>query len=109
MAKTEPGESIYDEAAHSGVLRHLYMRCGEKSGEVLVCIVANGAKLHGEDLLVKMLREAVPEITGIVLNINRERTNVVLGRERARCGASPRSAIRSAGWSLKFRPTRFIR
>jgi len=46
-----------------------------------VCIVANGAKLHGEDLLVKMLREAVPEITGIVLNINRERTNVVLGRE----------------------------
>ena len=75
------GESIYDEAAHSGVLRHLYMRCGEKSGEVLVCIVANGAKLHGEDLLVKMLREAVPEITGIVLNINRERTNVVLGRE----------------------------
>ena len=29
------GESIYDEAAHSGVLRHLYMRCGEKSGEVL--------------------------------------------------------------------------
>ena len=54
------GESIYDEAAHSGVLRHLYMRCGEKSGEVLVCIVANGAKLHGEDLLVKMLRRKLP-------------------------------------------------
>ena len=94
------GESIYDEAAHSGVLRHLYMRCGEKSGEVLVCIVANGAKLHGEDLLVKMLREAVPEITGIVLNINRERTNVVLGRELRTLWGKP--TIRDTLCRLEF-------
>ena len=94
------GESIYDEAAHSGVLRHLYMRCGEKSGEVLVCIVANGAKLHGEDLLVKMLREAVPEITGIVLNINRERTNVVLGRELRTLWGKP--TIRDTLCGLEF-------
>ena len=94
------GESIYDEAAHSGVLRHLYMRCGEKSGEVLVCIVANGAKLHGEDLLVKMLREAVPEITGIVLNINRERTNVILGRELRTLWGKP--TIRDTLCRLEF-------
>ena len=94
------GESIYDEAAHSGVLRHLYMRCGEKSGEVLVCIVANGAKLHGEDLLVKMLREAVPEITGIVVNINRERTNVVLGRELRTLWGKP--TIRDTLCRLEF-------
>ena len=94
------GESIYDEAAHSGVLRHLYMRCGEKSGEVLVCIVANGAKLHGEDLLVKMLREAVPEITGIVVNINHERTNVVLGRELRTLWGKP--TIRDTLCRLEF-------
>lgn len=75
------GESIYDEASHSGVLRHLYMRCGEKSGEILVCVVANSRKLRDEALLVSSLRKAVPEITGIVLNINREKTNVVLGKE----------------------------
>ena len=74
------GESVYDEASHSGVLRHLYMRRGEMSGEMMVCVVANGAALHEEALLVEMLREAVPEITGILLNINRERTNVVLGK-----------------------------
>ena len=76
------------------------MRCGEKSGEVLVCIVANGAKLHGEDLLVKMLREAVPEITGIVLNINRERTNVVLGRELRTLWGKP--TIRDTLCRLEF-------
>ena len=74
------GESVYDEASHSGVLRHLYMRRGEMSGEMMVCVVANGAALHEEALLVEMLREAVPEITGVLLNINRERTNVVLGK-----------------------------
>ena len=74
------GESVYDEASHSGVLRHLYMRRGEMSGEMMVCVVANGAALHEEALLVEMLREAAPEITGILLNINREKTNVVLGK-----------------------------
>ena len=51
------GESVYDEASHSGVLRHLYMRRGEMSGEMMVCVVANGAALHEEALLVEMLRE----------------------------------------------------
>lgn len=74
------GESVYDEASHSGVLRHLYMRRGEMSGEMMVCVVANGAALHEEALLVEMLREAVPEITGVLLNVNREKTNVVLGK-----------------------------
>ena len=74
------GESVYDEAAHSGVLRHLYMRRGEKSGEMVVCVVINGAALHEEALLVELLRAAVPELTGVLLNINREKTNVVLGK-----------------------------
>lgn len=74
------GESIYDESTHSGILRHLYMRRGEISGEMIVCIVANGGALHEEELLVSMLRKAVPTISGVVLNINRDKTNVVLGK-----------------------------
>ncbi len=74
------GESVYDEATHTGVLRHLYMRRGEKSREMLVCVVINGGAVHEEELLVRLLREAVPEITGVLLNINREKTNVVLGK-----------------------------
>ena len=78
--QAEVGESLYDEATHTGVLRHLYMRRGEKSGEMMVCVVANAGALHGEDRLVALLRAAVPSITGILLNINRDRTNVVLGK-----------------------------
>lgn len=74
------GESVYNESTHTGVLRHLYMRRGEKSREMLVCIVINGGAVHEEALLVQLLREAVPEITGVLLNINREKTNVVLGK-----------------------------
>ncbi|MBO5253561.1 MAG: 23S rRNA (uracil(1939)-C(5))-methyltransferase RlmD [Clostridia bacterium] len=73
-------ESVYDETAHTGILRHLYMRRGEKSGDMMVCVVANSGALHEEELLVSMLREAVPEITSIILNTNREKTNVVLGK-----------------------------
>ena len=75
-----PAKCVHDEAAHSGVLRHLYMRRGEKSGEMVVCVVINGAALHEEALLVELLRAAVPELTGVLLNINREKTNVVLGK-----------------------------
>lgn len=73
-------ESVYDETTHTGILRHLYMRRGEKSGDMMVCVVANSGALHEEKLLVSMLREAVPEITSIILNTNREKTNVVLGK-----------------------------
>lgn len=74
------GESLYDESTHTGVLRHLYIRCGEKSGDLMVCVVANAAALHEEEALVSMLRSVAPEITGIILNTNRDRTNVVLGK-----------------------------
>ena len=78
--QAEVGESIYDEAAHTGVLRHLYMRRGEKSGEMMVCVVANAGALHGEDRLVSLLRAAVPSLTSVILNTNRDQTNVVLGK-----------------------------
>lgn len=73
-------ESVYDETTHTGILRHLYMRRGEKSGEMMVCVVANSGALHEEELLVSMLRKAVPSVTSIILNTNRDKTNVVLGK-----------------------------
>lgn len=75
------GESVYSEVNHKGVLRHLYLRRGERSGELMVCIVANAQKLKHEDKLVEILKEALPGLTSIVLNINTEQTNVVLGKK----------------------------
>ena len=72
---------MYDEGTGRGVLRHLYLRKGFASGQVMVCIVANAKELRGEERLCALLRESVPGLSGVLLNVNREDTNVVLGRK----------------------------
>lgn len=71
--------SAYDESQHKGLMRHVYLRFNAK-GESLCVLVANGKKLPFEDELVTMLLEAEPKLVGIVLAVNREDTNVVLGK-----------------------------
>lgn len=77
----EWGDPVYDEASHTGKMRRLYLRRGANTGELMACVVVNGQGLRHEDKLVEALRQAVPELTTVLVNINRERTNVALGRE----------------------------
>lgn len=72
---------VYDEKRHSGLLRAVYIRKGEATGEIGVCIVINGDRLPSSDLLVSTLSTQFKNIVSIVLNVNRERTNVVLGKK----------------------------
>lgn len=73
--------SIYDEQSGEGLLRHIYLRRGEISGEVLLTLVINGNSLPRADELVTILREKFPEIVGVLLNVNKENTNIILGEE----------------------------
>ena len=73
--------SIYDEATHKGRLRHLYIRLGEVTDELMLCYVVNGNGLKQEDLLIKMLCKALPNLKTVVFNSNRENTNVILGKK----------------------------
>lgn len=70
----------YDEEKHTGLVRHILTRVGKKSGEVMVCIVVNGGGLPHSAELAERLR-AVPGVASVVLNVNREKTNVILGRK----------------------------
>ena len=70
---------LYDETTNRGLLRHVYLRQGEKSGELMVCLVATSGKIPQSDRLVTALREKVPTLASLVVNINRKDTNVVLG------------------------------
>ena len=73
--------SIYDEKSHTGVLRHLVTKIGFTTNEVMVVLVAKNNKLPHLDELASVLRENVPGFKTLVININKERTNVILGKE----------------------------
>lgn len=76
---TEKKISVYDEKTHRGLLRSVYIRQGEVTKEIGVCLVLNGDSLPASELLISVLSTNFPEIVSIVLNTNKERTNVVLG------------------------------
>jgi 23S rRNA (uracil1939-C5)-methyltransferase len=78
---TRAGWSVYDETKGKGLLRHLYLRYGQGSGEAMVCVVVNGKELPGEAAFSKALCEAFPSVCSVFLNTNRENTNVVLGKD----------------------------
>jgi len=100
----------YDEENHTGLVRHILTRVGAVTGEVLVCLIINGKTLPKAEILAKRLKEAVEGLSvaktgdepvgtsqavkkansseaahlvlkGVCLNINREKTNVILGNE----------------------------
>ena len=75
----ETGVSVYDEETKQGLLRHIYLRRGGKTGEIMVCAVVNGDSLPRSGELTRELAEKVPGIKSIVLNSNRADTNVILG------------------------------
>lgn len=69
----------YDELAHKGIVRHLYIRRSVATGETMVCLVINAQKLPNEDKLVEMICTADSSVSGVLVNINTGRTNVILG------------------------------
>ena len=72
--------SIYNEADNSGIVRHIYIRKAVVTGQIMVCIVANSDSLpHSADLIERL--GTVGGVSSIILNTNREKTNVVLGKE----------------------------
>ena len=68
----------YDEATGTGLVRHVLIRCGFTSRQIMVCLVLNGRKLPGEEALADRLME-IPGMTSIMVNVNMENTNVILG------------------------------
>ena len=73
--------SVYDESTGQGLLRHIYVRKGAVSGQVMVCLVANGDRLPRENRLIHALRPEIPGLASVILSVNRKNTNVVLGDE----------------------------
>lgn len=70
--------SVYNEESHNGLLRHIYLRQGHFSKELMVCLVVNGTNVPCTFELLEELKE-VPGFTTFVINYNTAKTNVILG------------------------------
>ena len=73
--------SVYNETTQKGLVRHIVIKTGFRSREVMVIIVINGDKLPFEKEIAKQLQEKYEEIKSIVVNINKKNTNVILGEK----------------------------
>ncbi len=104
---TSTNQQAYDERTHKGKLRHIYIRYGESSGELMVCYVVNGNGLKQEDLLISMLKNQLPELKSVIFNSNREKTNVVLGSKNRTAYGSDYITDELCGLKFKLSPLSF--
>ena len=104
---TERGVTAYDESTGKGLLRHLYLRQGEGSGELMVIPVINGDTLPFEKEYTEMITRAYPAVRSIMLNINRKNTNVVLGKEFRTLYGNPYLTDVLCGLTFRIAPDSF--
>ena len=102
----ENGIAPYDEQAGKGTLRHIYLRTSSK-GEILLTLVINQKTLACEAALVKHLTEKHPNIVGIYLNINTQKTNVICSDEYRHLWGEERLSDTLAGVPLLLSPASF--
>ena len=70
----------YDETSGRGLVRHILIRTGRTSGEIMVCLVINGSRLpHAEELTTSL--RTVPGMASVQISPNRERSNVIMGEK----------------------------
>ena len=72
--------TAYDETTHKGLLRHIYVRRGAVSGQILVCLVVNGERIPHVPELIDRLKK-IPGFTTLVLSVNTKKGNAVLGEK----------------------------
>lgn len=71
--------SAYDEVSNAGLLRHIFIRHAETSGETMLCLIVNAREMPRADALVERIRQSCPTVSTIVINENLEKTNVIFG------------------------------
>lgn len=99
----------YDENTGKGLLRHIYFRKGFATGEIMACAVINGTLIPESNLLVSLLKEKLQGLKSVVININREKSNVILGKESKTVWGDDYIRDKLLGKRLLFLPILFIR
>jgi len=73
------GITAYQEESHRGLLRHVVVKIGFRTGEMMIVLITNGEKIPRVEEWITDIRAALPDVVSIVQNVNKERTNVIFG------------------------------
>lgn len=104
----ERGWGIYDESKHRGKIRHLGLRIGRHTGEMLLTLVAKDSNLTGLEAQAQTWLERYPGLVGVALNINGDRTNAIFGDETLCIAGQPHLHEVFAGLTFQIRPETFF-
>jgi len=99
--------SVYSEETNTGIIRHIYIRRGSYSGEIMVCIVARKDISRQLVPLWKILSEHFAEIKSFVMNINPDSTNVILGEKCITIGGNGTITDTMCGNKIEISPLSF--
>ncbi|MBE9178194.1 23S rRNA (uracil(1939)-C(5))-methyltransferase RlmD [Oculatella sp. LEGE 06141] len=102
------GWRIYDEKYHRGQLRHLGLRMGRRTGEVLLTLISKDADLDGIEEQAEDWLNRYPGLVGVFLNINSDRTNAIFGAETRCIAGQPYLNEEFAGLQFQIQPTTFF-
>jgi 23S rRNA (uracil1939-C5)-methyltransferase len=98
---------VYNEESGKGLLRHLYLRYGKNTEEIMVCIVINGDSMPLWGKFCTTVCEKFPSVKSIMLNINKKNTNVVLGDKYLTLFGKPYITDVLCGKKFKISPQSF--
>ncbi len=99
--------SVYNEESKKGLLRHIYLRYGKNSGEIILVLVVTS---NGDKSLIEIAREIsekFPQVVGVMLNINREDTNVICSDEYVQLLGKQYIRDELCGLKLEITPASF--
>jgi 23S rRNA (uracil1939-C5)-methyltransferase len=104
----ERGWSIYNEKRHTGRLRHLSLRIGRRTGQLLLTLVSTSPKLKDIELQAEMWMERYPNLVGVCVNLNWDKSNVIFGNETLLIAGQPYLEDEFAGLRFRIHPTTFF-
>ena len=102
------GWSIYQETLHRGKLRHLSLRIGRRTQEVLLTLITNNWQLPGIEEQAQIWLKRYPQLVGVCLNYNPERTNVIFGKETRTIAGRGYLSEKFADLDFQLRPETFF-
>jgi 23S rRNA (uracil1939-C5)-methyltransferase len=102
------GWQIYDEQRHQGQIRHLGLRIGRRTGEILLTLIVKDWKIPGIENQAQEWLKRYPQLVGVLLNRNGDRTNAIFGPETRCIAGQPYLKEKFASLEFQIRPDTFF-